>query len=369
MNPFPIVSGIFRDLDDIKHQLVLMDRHHAPIAMCESLPGRIAEGEAFLHPWFFTILQVVRRKFVTNRLLFATNGSMLDRCFLAELSRYRPVQVNVSLHSTRPEFWSYICGRGESEARGVIEAIKTVREARLEMTGTIVALPRICGWQDIERTYSFLVKRGAKSMTLYRPGFTFRTRPEVRADLECPVEEFQDFAERMKTRYPSVPLLSLPELDAPSRLPVDRIVTHTLTGNPRRQGGPYERVLWLASEVAASFIGDRIGRVAKAAPNRHRVVPVKNETYGGNIICAGLLMVRDFIRAGEGALKRFPETDLILVPKMPFDNLYQDLEGVPAWRIAEELGRDAWIVEETEGNFDPLLSCSLPRAEPVPASE
>jgi hypothetical protein len=163
-----------------------------------------------------------------------------------------------------------------------------------------------------------------------------------------------------------VPLVTLPRFDTLSKLPVDRIVTHTLKGNPKRQGGPYERVLWLASEAASGLIEARLKTAAGATTGAHSVVTVKNETYGGNIVAAGLLKARDFIRAGNDALQRFPETDLILLPKMPFDNLYQDLEGVPAWRIAEELGRDTWLVEESEGNFDPLLSCSLPRADGAP---
>ena len=102
LNPFPVARGLFRDVEDVKLQLALMDEHYRePIRLSDSLPGRIAEGEAFLHPQFFEILRLIRRKFPTNLLCFTTNGSMLDEAFVNELSRYRPIEITLSMHSTK----------------------------------------------------------------------------------------------------------------------------------------------------------------------------------------------------------------------------------------------------------------------------
>jgi MoaA/NifB/PqqE/SkfB family radical SAM enzyme len=110
LNPFPVATGMFRDVADIKFQLSLMPLHQNPVRMSDSLPGRIAEGEAFLHPRFFDILKLVRRKYPTNTLCFTTNGTMLDEAFLKELAKFRPVEVTVSLHSTQPALWARIFG-------------------------------------------------------------------------------------------------------------------------------------------------------------------------------------------------------------------------------------------------------------------
>ena len=356
LNPFAVATGLFRDMEDIKFQLSLMPLHQNPIRMSDSLPGRIAEGEAFLHPRFFDILKLVRRKYPTNTLCFTTNGSLLDEAFLKELAKFRPVEITLSLHSTQPALWARIFGQGEKEAATAIRLPGLLQAQRMDLHGTIVPLPKICGWDDLTRTYDFLVEAGAKSMTLYWPGWTVRTRPEVVQDMDWPRDEAMDFAERMRARH-KVPLNNFPELKAPLRLPVTTILKNTLKGNLVTMCGPFRNVLWLASEAAAGRLDDIVQARVKAAsvPNAHRVTAVKNRSYGGNIVCSGLLLVKDFIAAGREALDRWPDTDLVLVPKLPFDNLYQDLVEAPALRIAEELKKTVWVVHE-DGTYNPLLS-------------
>jgi hypothetical protein len=57
-------------------------------------------------------------------------------------------------------------------------------------------------------------------------------------------------------------------------------------------------------------------------------------------------------------LEQWPDADLFLVPRVPFDSLLHDLEGIPAYRIPEELGRPVWLVD-AHGGIDPLLSTRL----------
>jgi len=193
-------------------------------------------------------------------------------------------------------------------------------------------------------------------MIIYWPGWTLRTPPEIVRDLEWPAEEAMDFAERMRARH-KVPLNNFPDLRSPLRLPVTSILKNTLKGNLMAMCGPFRSVLWLVSEAAAGRLEELVAARAQAlsVPNVHRVAAVKNRSYGGNIICAGLLMVEDFVAAGREALGRWPDTDLVLVPKLPFDNLYQDLMEAPALRIADELKKTVWVVHD-DGTYNPLLS-------------
>jgi hypothetical protein len=93
---------------------------------------------------------------------------------------------------------------------------------------------------------------------------------------------------------------------------------------------------------------------APSFQNEHHVVPVPNRTYGGNIMVAGLLMVDDFIAAGKQAMEVWPGTELILVPRTPFDWLSRDLQRRPAHAIRDALGVPVWLVNEM-GAVDPLL--------------
>ena len=338
----------------------LMEVHEGPIFMSESLPGRIAEGEAFLHPQFFEILGLVRRKFLTNRLLFTTNGSMLDEPFLKELSRFRPIEINLSMHSTVPDLWARIFGRNRQIAAKTIETLDLIKKYHFDLAGSIVTLPKICGWEDVERTYDHLVARGADQMFLWWPGYTVMTPPGVREELECSIDEYLAFAERMKAKHGRTVWLQ-PDMNLPSRVPVKKIMENTLKGNLKNLGGPYRRVLWLTSEAAYPVLQKMIDAHCSRFPNVHFLAPARNRTYGGNIICSGLLMVEDLVRAGKEALEQRPDTELLLVPKTPFDSLHRDLQKVPALRIAEELGRPVWLVDTDRGSFDPLLDVPIVR--------
>ena len=351
MNPFPIKQNMFREIEDVKLQLSLGSANYeGDIHMSDSLPGRISEGEAFLHPQFFDILTLVREKFLTNVLHFTTNASLLDEPFVRKLETFRPLEINVSLHSTLPKLWARIFRTTEKRAQIALESLSLLKKHHIDFTGTIVPLPRICGWDDLENTFCFLVAAGAKSIILWWPGFSEKTPAGLKKGIECPWDEFEDFVKRMQEKFPRFPIVPQPNLLEPRRLPVKRIMNFTLQGNLKAFGGAFHQVLWLVSEAAYPEISRIVAQFSKDVPNEHHVFPVKNRSYGGNIQVSGLLMVSDFLAAGREALQRWPATDLVLIPKMAFDDFFRDLQKTPAFKIPEILGRTTWLVFE-KGSF------------------
>ncbi len=357
LNPFPIVSGVFRDLEDIKLQLCAMAANDDPIRLSDSLPGRISEGEALLHPKLFEIFDAVRKKFFYNTLCFTTNGCLLDGAFLRRLAAYRPIEITVSMHTTQPRLWAEIFRKREKDAETAIAALPAIGRFGMELVGTIVPLPRLCGWDDLERTYEYFIVNGAKSMILYWPGHSLRMPEQTVRDLACPLEEFTAYAQRMKSRF-NAPLDALPDMAAALPVSVETLVVKTLNGNPKSRGGPYRRVVWLASRAAFERLERMVAEAAAGAANEHAVAVADNLTYKGNIIASGLLMADDFVAAGRAALDRWPGADLFLVPSNPFDSLLRDLKGVPAYKIAEALGRPVWIAQN-DGVIDAQLSARI----------
>ena len=351
MNPFPIKQNMFREIEDVKLQLSLGSANYdGGIYMSDSLPGRISEGEAFLHPQFFEILTLVREKFLTNRLHFTTNASLLDELFVRKLALFRPFEINVSLHSTEPKLWARIFQTTEKRAQIALKSFGFLKKHHIDFTGNIVPLPRICGWDDLEKTFGFLVAAGAKSIILWWPGFSKKTPDGLKKEMECPWDEFEDFVKRMQEIFPKFPIVSQPNLLEPRRLPIKRIMNFTLQGNLKAFGGAFHQVLWLVSEAAYPEISRLVAQFAQDVPNEHHVFPVENRSYGGNIQVSGLLMVSDFLAAGREALQRWPAADLVLVPKMAFDAFFRDLQKTPAFKIPEILGKTTWLVFE-KGSF------------------
>jgi hypothetical protein len=353
LNPFPIASGFFRDIEDIKLQICAMQPNDKPIRLSDSLPGRMAEGEAFLHPKFFEILELVRRKFVSNKLCFTTNASMLNAAFIKKLAPYGPIQITVSMHSTQPKLWARIFGKKERDALTALASLPLITEYGMELRGAIVPLPSLCGWNDLEQTYEHFIHQGAKKMNLWWFGYSIRTPESVLRDLPYPLEEFVAFVQRMKERF-NTPITILPDTVSPLNVPVATIIAQTLRVNPKTQSTA-QHVVWLASRAAFGQLKAQVAEKANLATNRQDVVVADNLTYQGNIIVAGLLMVDDFIHAGRAALKRWPDTDLFLVPSIGFDSLNRDLIGMPAYKIAESLGRPVWLVLK-DGMVDTQLA-------------
>jgi hypothetical protein len=145
---------------------------------------------------------------------------------------------------------------------------------------------------------------------------------------------------------------------SPLPIPVETIVAKTLKGNPKNKGAAYRKVVWLSSAAAYDRLQSLVKNKTAPASNIHQVEAVENKTYGGNIMAAGLLMAEDFIRAGKKALERWPDAELFLAPREPFDSLLRDLQGTPAYTIAEHLGRPVWVVDP-HGGIDPLVSPRL----------
>lgn len=360
-NPFPILTNVLRDIDDIKHQLSLMPPHDRPIRLSDSLPGRISEGEALLHPRLWEILELVRRKYPFSRLCFTTNGSMLDEQFMHALARFNPLEVNLSIHSTDPSLWSEVFGRSPKAANTAIHALDLFREHRIQLVGTIVPLPAICGWNDIASTYRRVALAGAKRVILYQPGFTTSTPPSSVRLLDCPTGELHEFADRIGTET-GVPAQVLPELRGELKVAVAKIVKLTGNSNPLSGWNSHRHPLWLASEAAADRLRETVASESAKTTAVHRVETVVNRTYGGNIVVSGLLMVSDFVESGRAAIARWPETDLVLIPGEPFDALNRDLRRQPAHLIAESVGRPVWVVRDGE-RPDPLIGRIFARVE------
>ncbi len=72
----------------------------------------------------------------------------------------------------------------------------------------------------------------------------------------------------------------------------------------------------------------------------YKIQMVKNTTFGGNIIVAGLLLVQDYLPVIEQVLTDGYTPDLIVLPKdsFYFDDL--DLTGVSAYTIRDKFGID-----------------------------
>jgi NifB/MoaA-like Fe-S oxidoreductase len=350
---------------------------------------RVLEGEPFTSPGLFPVLEGIRGAFPSRPIQVTTNGTLADPRDARVLKRLG-VELVVSLNLVDPGLRRRYLGDTQPErAPRFVEALSA---EDVPFHGSIVCLSHLVGEDEVVRTASFLERAGALSLRLITAGGT-RLAP---SDLLPGPGVVEGVAERLESLVdmpvflePSLGIDGLPVVAAVLRgspafhagirqgdviLEVDgrpvtaRAQAHALcqAENPellvRRGGigmrfrvtkGPHDAGgLVFQSDLPPGALArlDELRQGPGAAPvalcsRRARdrlisiegleVLPVENAFFGGNIESAGLLTAGDFARMARAVP---PGSDLVLLPRAPWDSRGRDLLGTHYYSLAEVFG-------------------------------
>jgi len=216
-----------RPLADIRRDIELLPRS-GRIVIGEAAT-RIDEGEPFLHPDCERILAAVRAARPRAELVVTTNGSLLDRNRAELLAALAPVSVNLSLNMVTPAARRHWLGDRQPER--ALAAARLLTEHGVPWHGSLVGMPYLTGWEEIDRTLRFLAEAGALTARLFLPGFTRLAPPELKFGREL-WSELAAFAGRM-ARALSLPITVEPPLlsDLAAR------VAGVISGSPAARAG------------------------------------------------------------------------------------------------------------------------------------
>ncbi len=338
MNPFPIYREGFRPLEDVKKGISILDPKCGEIRLGDSLPGRISEGEALLHPDIFEILQLIKEKAPHSAIQINTNGTMLTKDFIEKLVPFKPMKLSISYHSDNPEFWCKIFNLGQKQYKIAYESFYHLSMSGFVIEGVIVPLPSLVGYSDIENTIKVLMA-WTKHIILYPPGYSFKASPEMKKMLDVDYHELSSFLIEMRKKY-KIELSLKTDLSSPLMFNPYPLMQKTCHAK-------FQNIVWLLSEAAYKKAKRILVDWNPFTPNEHFAFMVKNHTYRGNIICSGLLMVSDYRKAIKKALgqleKKGIKIDLVLLPKNSFDRYGDDLKGENYSTLKDEFNIPVWI--------------------------
>lgn len=336
MNPFPIHRLGFRPLEDVKKGIALLDPQAREIRL--DMPARVSEGEALLHPDILKILQLVRSKAPHSVIQINTNGTMLTREFVEKLLPFRPMRFLISYHSDNPEYWQKIFNLEQRHYKVACESFYHLSMNGFLIEGVIVLLPNLVGYADIENTIKFM-KAWTRHVIISAAGYSHKASSELEEILDADFREVSAFAIEMRKKY-NMQLSLQTDLLNPLRFTPYSTMQRTF-------GAQYRNVLWLLSEAAFERAARILEDWSPFVPNEHFAFMVKNNTYRGNIICSGLLMVSDFREAIKKALstleKKKVKVDLMLLPSNAFDRFGDDLKGENYSTLRDEFDIPIWL--------------------------
>tara|TARA_R100000027_G_C2236064_1_gene90591 strand:- start:405 stop:1196 length:792 start_codon:yes stop_codon:yes gene_type:complete len=163
------------------------------------------------------------------------------------------------------------------------------------------------------------------------PAYTKYAPPNVAKHLDFTWDEGWEYIRKWQKSYPRV------KINSENRISPDRIdkSLNVLMDNYKDTNNL--KMLFMISESVEKIFESH---VKKIIPFEYKIQMVKNTTFGGNIIVAGLLLVQDYLPVIEQVLSDGYTPDLIVLPKdsFYFDDL--DLTGVSAYTIRDKFGID-----------------------------
>ncbi len=348
---------------------------------------RICEGEPFLHKDIMNILRKIRKKHDKTKIKITTSAVPLTEAMIIDMKSFGNIELNVSLNSSTIEGRKIIYrGRALEEA---IDAIKLLNKYKIHYNGSIVAMPHLVGWEDIEATALFLAQQNAITIRIFMPGYTKYTTGEVPP--ENIIYELNAFGEKIR-KHIDIPITIEPPLIKDLNAVVEGVIKDSpgfeaglksgdvimtvngeavlsrvdafnkiyAAGNPdityHREGEEYigtirkgkktssglvlnydihpravssikrtinkykdQKCIILTSELAYEIIRSAIGSAYDV-----EIQKVKNKTFGGNILCAGLLTVQDIVDQLDILAEK---PDVAILPSVMFDENGRDLFG------------------------------------------
>jgi len=286
-NPFEIERLDFRDPKEIEKVVWATPFINGYIHLNESLPGRISEGEALIHPQLFEILKIIRKKF-NNTIVITTNGSLLTEEMIQKLACFKPIEIVISFHSTDRENWKNIFNLGDQQYEIAVNSFNLLNRYKIPINASMVTMPNWLGYNDIEKTLKFFKDNKCNDVIIFSSGYTNYTNKEVVNKLIYDKRELSNFLKMIKEKYhlyikwpgdPDLPLY------------INVLYLTDIIKNISISG--LEEVYILTSVAAYDRFKILIADINISSPMKLIPVKVENKTYGGNIDCLALWMIDD----------------------------------------------------------------------------
>ncbi len=162
------------------------------------------------------------------------------------------------------------------------------------------------------------------------PAYTKYAPPNVAKHLDFTWEEGWRYINKWQKKYPRVKINSENRI-SPSR--IDRSL-EILVDHFKDYDNP--KMLFMISESVEKVFENHVEKIVPF--DNYKIQMVKNTTFGGNIIVAGLLLVQDYLPVIEKVLSDGYLPDVIVLPKDSFYFDELDLTGVSAYTIQDKFG-------------------------------
>ena len=353
----------------------------------------INEGEPLLHPDIREIILAIKKLYPQTPISITTNGLLLTPSMVDFLASQGSIELMVSVNALTPAKRKLIFGY-ESDIVKTLEYLSR----KLPFSASFVFMPHILGYPEYVDSIKKLIKLGVEAVRVFLPGYTEKNKELLKLPLDLKklaqklflefLEEntpiivepvrLKDFqaevlgvtprgaanflkkqdiiltinGKKLTSRIEAHKLLNIPGEKNLEVLRKNEVLSFKFSLNPQKTAGvvfyrdieeeTFQEIikkvessqssspLILSSPLAVLILKNGLRALGKNYP----VFPVKNYFFGGNIECAGLLTVADYILAVKRAWK-FYQPDYLLLPGISFNDRGRDLTGKSYLEISD----------------------------------
>ncbi len=178
-----------------------------PVIIGESAT-RIIEGDPITHPDFKKIISKIRYKYPLKQIKITTNGSSLNHEMIDFLQTNNPVELNISVNCSGPDERVFLMA--DKNPKTVFAGLEILRDSSIKFNGSIVAMPHLTGWQELERTIRLLLKYNPETIRVFMPGFTGFSEDKLKFDINLMYNRMSKLVEKFS--YIDIPVLLEPPI-------------------------------------------------------------------------------------------------------------------------------------------------------------
>jgi len=170
---------------------------------------RICEGEPFCHPGIMDLLSFLRLKYPQAPIQITTSGTFLNREKIKELSNLGLIELYLSLNSVTKQGRKKLMPGAGSVGPNLLHDLA---EFNISYHGSLVAMPWIVGWDDLEETICILDSYQARTIRVFMPGYS-RLTPDFLRFPEDFRSKLDAFIRQMRLRINTPLTLEPPVLE------------------------------------------------------------------------------------------------------------------------------------------------------------
>jgi NifB/MoaA-like Fe-S oxidoreductase len=303
-NPPQIETHSFGHLEKelIKTMIEFLDPDQ-PVFIGESA-SKIIEGEPFVHPEIYQILEYLRQRWLDIEIKITTSASFLKIEKLNFLKTLEPLELNISLNAPAPEERVFLMN--DSRPNNVFKIIPELKKLKFKFSASIVSMHHLKGFDYLRRTFDYLEKYQPEVLRVFMAGFSRYADPEIVADAG-EYQKLKQFIDKIRNDY-SYPIIPEPQLLNNFKAEINDIIKNSPAAETDLKAGD------IIEKVDQKAVVSRVNAFYQIKAAKNPEVEVQRAEKNKKIIIkkekddsSGLIMSYDLNRKDKNTLKAYAD--------------------------------------------------------------